>query len=106
MFSRKTLEERDACRLGSMLLAATKWYYRALNVLLTILVSGFLFYMFISHPDSLPNAGWALCGSACIVVIVIAFLISIFIYPLLREVGRLRKEIEGLKARIPSMENA
>jgi len=98
MFGRKTLEERDARDLGRMLRGYPKWYYQVLVSIFALLTCGFCFYMFITNAE--PDAGWTLFGCAGLLGLAmtdLSILAMRMFYPLLREVGRLRREVERLK---------
>jgi len=95
MFRRKSLEERDAQILGGMLRGSTKWYWRVLIRVFALLLCSFYFYMFVTNAE--PDAAWALFGCVGLLGLAIVELFLGFFYPLLREVGRLRKEVERLK---------
>jgi hypothetical protein len=95
MFGRKTLEERDAQNLGRMLRGSTKWYFQVPVTVLALLGCGFCFYMYITNAG--PDSGGILFGCAGLLGLAIIELLMGFFYPLLREVGRLRREVERLK---------
>jgi hypothetical protein len=52
--------------------------------------------MFVTNAG--PDAAWTLFGCAGLLGLAITELVMGFFYPLVREVGRLRTEVERLKA--------